>query len=145
MLSDEDNVAFRQVVDPFAGLKRIGVHQAAVVSSPLGIRTLIIALNLDIVLLSLTINSVNIQPCRTSLEVFQFKLGNYPNHRQVIAPENYSEQQLRTFLVFKNLSHECIVHKTKVMNDLKEFHSALRGNVVVFYFVHRNHRPFLEL
>ena len=144
MLSDEDNVAFRQVVIILTGQQRICVHKAAVISRTLRISALVTALNLDVVLLALVVNSVDIQPSRAALKIFQFKLRNHPNHCQIVPAKNYSEQQFRTLLVLKHLTHKGIVHQPEVPNDFKQFCSALRSNVCS-NFVHRNQRPFLKL
>ena len=64
---------------------------------------------------------------------------------QVVPVQDDLEQKFSAGLVLENLAHERVVHQPEVLNDVKYLSPVFGADVAVFYLVHRNHRPFLEL
>ena len=63
MLGNENDVAFRKFIKLIAWIEQICVKQTAVVSRASGSRAVVTALNLNVVLLTMLVNCVDIQPC----------------------------------------------------------------------------------
>ena len=144
MLGNENDVAFRQFIELVTGVEQICVQQTAVVSRTSWSRAVVAALDLDIILLAVFINCINIQSCRTSLQIFQFKLRNHFYYRQVVPVQNHSEQKLRARFILENLAHKCVVHKPEVLDYVEQFFAMFRADIAVSIFVHSNHFPFLN-
>ena len=104
---------------------QISVQEAAVVTCPFGTGSAVRTLNFHIVCAVCGIQSQNVQPDGTALQIFQIVLTVYFLYRQVITVQNDAEQQCGTRFVFKNLAHEIIVHEPEAADPFKVFHMLL--------------------
>ena len=66
-LGDEDHVGFPESGVAIPWFRQIGIQKAAVVTRPMGIRSLVPTLDFNIVALSVLVNRKNIQPNGTPL------------------------------------------------------------------------------
>ena len=140
-LGNKYDISSGEVFEIIAGIGRINVQQAAVVSSSFRNRTAVTALNLDIVFHSIGINSVDIQSSGTSLQILYFKLRLRVLDCKVVLVQYYPEQQFGALLVFENLAHECVVHKPEL---LYRFFLDFAVVKQLIFVCHRDHRPFLN-
>ena len=116
-LGNKYDISSGEVFEIIAGIGRINVQQAAVVSSSFRNRTAVTALNLDIVFHSIGINSVDIQSSGTSLQILYFKL-----RLRVLDCKEESCQAViaNAPSVLDCLDEECTAHFQKVQDILTE-------------------------
>ena len=118
---DKDDISFIQRIVFLTGICQICIKQAAIVASTFFTGAPVTALDFNIVCTVVSVYRQNVQPNRTSLQIFNAVLSMNLSHNQIVSLQNDSEQELCAVVVFKHRSHKIIINQTKLSNPLQIF------------------------